>query len=184
MSLIHFIACLFCVSGTYLEWHFLYMQNQYMHFLWDNEFRYLPEHSTVKPTSFCWTSVPRWIQIASGKYQHIYTVKPLSNDHVDSQTKSFVKLNLVLKETQKMQNCDFCLKYIIIVYLKHWQDNTEATVRKNIQSRNLWTVTSCKEQLYQLTGETPDLPQGTGELYHLKSIIQTHRYFIISNMLF
>jgi hypothetical protein len=110
-------------------------------------------------------------------------VKPLSNDHVYSQTKSDVKLNVVLKETQKMQNCDIYLKYIIIVYLKHRQDNTEATVRRNIQSRNLGTVTSYKEQLYQLTGETPDLPQGTGKLYHLKSIIRTHRFFIISNIL-
>jgi len=78
---------LFCVSGTCLEWHFLQRQNQYMHLLWDNGFSYfiLPEHSTVKPTSFCWTSVPRWIQIVSGIYKHTYTVKPLYNDHVYSQ---------------------------------------------------------------------------------------------------
>ena len=66
-------------------------------------------------------------------------------------TKSDVKLNLVLKETQKIQNCDICLKYTIIIsffYLKHRQDNTEATVRRNIQSRHSGTVTSCKEQIY------------------------------------
>ena len=142
MSLIHAIACFFVC--------FRYMFG--VTFLREAEPVYASSLGyTVKPTSFWWTSVPRWIQIASDKYKHTYTVKPLYNDHVYSQP----RVTLIWIWCWKKPKVYIIVTFVWntpslyhFFYLKHRQDNTEATVKRKIQSRNWGIVTSCMEQQY------------------------------------